>query len=176
VATLGSDPATFTGYADSGLNTQNVLSTVPYTMPVAGFITQVSVYISGDGSAINAQGAIWNVGASCISRSAIKSIAAGSLSVNGQAWQTFPLSIIWVPSGTELFIGCWRDPAKSSVWGTVSGSSYTESTSGSTQAPNSLVGTGQSHAIGAYLTYTPGHYRQRFDIVAFMREVAHPHG
>lgn len=154
--TFGSQPA-FTTWRLTGWNSENNVVCAPVAMPVAGTITSLSCYFSGDTGPLGARLGVWDATGALLASSALFSAAAGTQVVNGQAWQTQNLSSsLHLAAGASVYLGWWRDPANgnSCIWSYGSGNSNTWTTANSTGIANQGVLTAYAQGVGAYATYT----------------------
>jgi hypothetical protein len=119
-----------------------------------GIVTDLYVYVAGDGASVTGQYVIW--GASAILwQSGNLTIPAGSRSIGGQSWQHVAVPNVFIAGGTPINIGWWT--SGNVVW-TVenSGGGTWYLHSQSSPGPISGSNTEGGGNPGAYLVYTPG--------------------
>lgn len=154
--TFGSQPA-FSTWRLTGWNSENNVVCALVSMPVAGTITSLSCYFSGDTGPLGAQMGVWDTAGTLLASTANFSAAAGTQAANGQAWQTQNLSsALHLAAATQVYIGWWRNPANgnSCIWSYGTGNSHTWTTANSTAIGNQGALTAYAQGVGAYATYT----------------------
>ena len=110
-----STPPTYTW---SGVNTLNQ-HCAKVNIPYNGAITQLKVYAAGNGSAVDTRLVLWTVGGAALAQSSTFSMASGSQSPGGQAWNTKSITPYAVSAG-NFWVGLYRDPAGGHIFGTTS--------------------------------------------------------
>lgn len=157
MSTFGQNPGSFNSFAFSGLNNLNQVATSLQSMPATGTIYSVSAFFGGDGASVNARMVVWDSSGNILAQSATFSAPSGSRSTGGQSLQTQNLATpLYLASGTQVYIGFWRDPGGGAVWSfnTASGTwDENTNTSGSPGAFTSLTSnTGQLEAFATYVS------------------------
>lgn len=101
-----------------GVNTYNQ-SASPLTFPSNCAVTQLKVYASGYYASVSTRLALWNAGGSVKVQSSTFTMASGTASVGGQAWQTRSVTSTYLASGT-YWVGLYRNPATGHIIGSTS--------------------------------------------------------
>jgi hypothetical protein len=141
----------------SGANTLNQCGSA-VVMPANGRITDLGVYVSGDGASTSMILCLWDSTGALLAQTASFTCASGSHSVLGQAWQVQNLVTPYqASSGVTYYIGFWRDATKSSIFTVNSSGTFTSNTN-LTGSPGALTLSnpfGTNHSMGVYGDYTP---------------------
>lgn len=155
MATFGQNPGSFNSFSFSGLNNLNQVATSLQTMPATGTIYSVSAFFGGDGASVTARLVIWSSAGAVLAQSASFTAPSGSRSSGGQALQTQPLSTpLYLASGTQVFIGFWRDPAHGAVWSFNTASGTWDENTNTSGSPGAFTGlTSNSGQLQAFATY-----------------------
>lgn len=125
---FGFKPASFSAFDNSGLNTDNEISTTLAAPGISGRIQRLHCYFAGNGQTVTARCVAWlNGGAGICAKSAQFTAPSGSASTGGQTlneqFMDAKFSLL-VNSGALMFLGFWRDASKSSVWSVASTGSF----------------------------------------------------
>ena len=153
MATIGNTAKPTNTQVFTGLNVQNAVA-LKVTMPQAGTITHVGVWMAGYLSACTAKVCVWNssgvlLGESNSFNAPGQSLATGHSAEEYHALQT-PVD---VNNGQVLYIGFVTDPAEARQWGVNgTGTHYRDTDTGSW--PSNASFSSSSGSIGAYATYT----------------------
>jgi hypothetical protein len=156
VATFGNTATPGTGFFfDTRSNTQygSLVGTFP-----GGYITDINVYIAGDGGSTTVKYGIWGSGGTLLWSSAGHTIGGGSRAIHGQAWQTNGVSGsegpgLYLAAGSSLRFGIWA--ASGVVW-TYEGSGTTDFDTGESNITSfASDGTDGGGALGVYVDYIP---------------------
>jgi hypothetical protein len=155
MATLGNSTAPLTGYFYDDTGNSQYMSGA-YQMPTGGgYVTDVYVYVNGDGSSTTGQLCIWDWGGALMWNSGNMTFPAGPRTVGGQSWQHVSGLNVWLPysSNGGYGIGFWA--AGGVVW-TYESSGFTDYDHGpSSPTTFTAVGHDGSGALGAYALYNP---------------------
>lgn len=133
-------------YTYNGLNTNNQHAAA-IALPSNCAITQIKVYASGDGASVSTRLACWNTsanGGAVKAQSATFTMASGSRSVGGQAWNTKTVTATYLTAGTYLF-GLYRNPSGGHIVGTTAtgvGTGYRKDNTATFPSIASMTGTG----------------------------------
>lgn len=111
----GGTPPTYTY---SQVNTLNQ-HCAKVNIPSNGAITQLKVYAAGRLAAVSTRLVLWSVGGAVLAQSSTFSMAQGTESGGGQAWQTKSITAEVVSSG-NYWVGLYRNPTGGHIFGTVS--------------------------------------------------------
>lgn len=155
--TFGQNPGSFNSFSFSGLNNLNQVGTSLQSMPATGTIYSVSCFFGGDGSAVNARLVIWDSSGNILAQTATFSAPSGSRSSGGQSLQTQNLtSPLFLSSGSQVFLGFWRDPAGGAVWSFNTSSGAWNENTNTSGSPGPFTGLssngGQLQAFATYVT------------------------
>lgn len=155
MATLGNSTTPSSGFIYNDYGSGYEYWSGPFTMPTGGgTVTDLYVYVGGDGASSTGNLCIWGSTALLWSSSGI-TFPSNSRTNGGQQWLHVSVPNIVVPAGT-VNLGFWAggnivmtQEASGTMWRSSS------SVGGSpTALPGSPVNAAQ--ALGAYITYTPG--------------------
>ncbi len=141
----------FTNYADQNSSYGNQFATELVTAPCDMWVTEVYWYAAGDGGAVTMTWCLWDSADNLLTNGGPQSVPAGSLSVNGQQWNSQASGFL-IKSGQQMRPGFWWSSG-GAVW------SYSTSISGlantsAVSSPSNLTSTTTTNAgIGAYLVY-----------------------
>lgn len=154
MATLGSAPS-FTTYRFSDTGTScatapNQVSVGDYTMPGAGWVNGIIIYVGGDGATKTMVGCVWNNGDGLIGNGSGVS-GSGSRATGGQGWLTDSCGF-FLASGTVIRIGWTKATGSTMVWSAhgTSGGRW-----GFGSDPGAFVSCGGIEQPGAYISYNP---------------------
>lgn len=131
------------------------------TMPEAGIITTLHVYVSGSGSTITGQLCLWNSSGTLVAQTGNITFSSGSTGINGQATQSHALSSNYLASsGQVLYIGWWRSSSQTANFSYINsgGTIRPQVLSGvsNVSSPTTLtVSTGTTGQLTAWADYTP---------------------
>jgi len=103
-------------YTWFGLNTSNQHAS-PISFPSNCAVTQLKVYAAGRSSSVSTRLCLWSSGGSCLAQSSTFTMAVGSESVGGQAWNTKSITAEVISSGT-YWVGLYRNPSGGHIAGT----------------------------------------------------------
>lgn len=151
--TFGSNPGSFNNFMFTLLNNQNQVATLA-AAPATGTVSQVSVYMAGQGGPVSMQGCVWDAAGNLIGVSGMGAVGAGSDTSGGQFLVTVNVNC-QIVSGLNYYIGFWRDPSAGAVWSFLGGSGtfYTSTTPGSSSAGFLSGLTSNTGQIQAFATY-----------------------
>ena len=150
MATLGNSGAPAGGYVYNDYGS-GIQYWTPFTMPAGGgVVSDVYVYIGGDGVSFTGDLCIW--GASALLWSGSITFPSDPRTSNAQSWLHLTVPSVYVPAGT-VNLGVWAG-------GNIV---TTQETSGTTYRANTSVGspsalgatTSAFNALAAYITYQP---------------------
>lgn len=156
----------FSDYTWGDSDVHNLLSTIPvngtFTMPEAGYINDYAIYAAGDGANVAAEMALQHANLGAVVAFRDFTIASGSRSVGGQAWQVHGGLNIFAAKGTQFVIVLWRaESSQGFVWSWQPGTSYQYDDATEATAPSQGGVLPSTHdlnggdALGAYFDYTP---------------------
>src|SRR5258708_10775028 len=154
MATLGSAPSFNTyRWADVGsdcFTAPNQVSVGDYTMPSAGWVTGVIVFVGGDGSTQTVIGCVWNTGDNLLGNGSGVS-GSGSRGVGSQSWLTCGAGF-FLASGSVIRIGWTKASGATMVWSaqTAGGGRW-----GFGGNPGAFSNCGDIEQPGAYINYNP---------------------
>jgi hypothetical protein len=152
MSTLGSAPSfntwRFSDVGTSCATAPNQVSVGDYTMPSAGWVTGIVIYVGGDGSTKTMIGCVWNTGDGLIGNGSGVS-GSGSRSTNGQSWLTDGCGF-FLASGTVIRIGWTKATGSTMVWSGQTGGSARWGSGGN---PGAFSNCGSIEQVGAYISY-----------------------
>jgi hypothetical protein len=141
----------------SGSNTLNQCGSI-VTMPTAGRIYDLGVYVAGDGSSTPMILCLWDVSGNLLAQTGSFTCPSGSHTVLGQSWQVQNLVTPYqATNGQQLYIGFWRTAANSDIFTVNSAGTFTSNTN-LTGSPGALTLSnpfGVNHSMGVYGDYYP---------------------
>lgn len=135
------------------------------TMPEAGSIKTLHVYVAGNGSTITGQLVLWNASRAIVAQTGniTFSDSAGSpkTNVNQQAWQVADLLTPYnAASGEVLFIGFWRNSAQTANYSYVNSGGEVhpdpQGSTGNVSSPTTLASASVTAQLSAYADYIKG--------------------
>jgi hypothetical protein len=155
VATFGNTSVSFNQfYQNVGSNNQ-VGTRCQATQD--GTITDLTVYMAGDGSGAETVLCVWDDSGNLLAQTAPFTSSVGSFSVGGQANQTAKLlTPLQVTNGTFYYLGFWRKPTHTVDYSTRTGSGTTHKQGSNASAPTSLNTTTVTEVMQAFATYAAG--------------------
>ncbi len=160
MATFGNASTAWVNFLFSGGNTLNQNASGPFTIPEVGLITDLFVYVSGDGQSTNMVLGLWDTSGNLLAQTSSFTCPSGSRSLGGQGWRNASLITPYFAQANDQFlIGFWRDATKSSVFCILGPGSFTGKTnlSGSIGSHSGAANWGGVDGyMGAYAQYTPG--------------------
>ncbi len=124
----------------------------PFTMPAGGgVVTDLYVYIGGDGVSFTGDLCIW--GSTALLWSGSITFPSDGRSTGGQGWLHLTVPSLYIPAGT-VNLGVWA--GGNVVWTYESSGNVYRSNASVGGSPTTLgSGTSASNALGAYIVYTP---------------------
>jgi hypothetical protein len=131
------------------------------TMPEAGLITRLHVYVAGNGGTITGQLVLWNSSRAVVAQTGpITFSAASGTGVNQQSFQAADLLTPYLAAENEvLYVGFWRTPAQTANYSYInSGGEVHPDPQGSTAnvptAPGTLASGSVTAQLSAYAEYS----------------------
>lgn len=153
MSTLGSAPSfNYYFFSDVGSNcatAPNQVAVGDYTMPSAGWVTGIVIYVEGDGSSQTMIGCVWDNGDNLLGNGNGQS-GSGSRSTGGQAWLTSACGF-FLANGKVIRIGWTKATSGTMVWSTNGSTSGGRWGSGSN--PGAFSSCGAIGQPGAYINY-----------------------
>lgn len=155
---FGNDVTPGSGWFFDDVGTSQYGSIISGSFP-GGYVTDIFLYVGGDGSSVNIQYCIWGTGGSLLWNSAAHSIPAGTRSIGGQGWVSNGVTGnpgdpgLFLSAGTNLRLGFQTDGNVVWTWESNGSVEFDRGHS----SPTSFTGDGSegSGALGAYLVYLP---------------------
>jgi len=148
-------------YEWRGANTYNQHCAAIGSVPANAAITQLRAYAAGRTSAVSTYLVLWNAGGSVIKYSSVFSMAAGTETGGGQAWQTKSITAIKVDGGT-YWVGLYRNPSGGHIFGRPSSpgaSAYQKTNTSSFPSLSSMSGystdSGDEVTVGLFYITAP---------------------
>lgn len=117
-AYLGDTGAATYSFNFSGSGSDNIIFMGPFTMPQHGTASSVSIYMGGHTASVNTIFCVWNAAGSLVASSSETSLGTG------RSLKTLSVSAIDLPSGSQYFIGFWRQQNQDAEWGVTNGGSF----------------------------------------------------
>lgn len=154
----GNDNTPSTGFFFDDRGDNQMGTTFGSSFP-GGYVTKIWWYGAGDGGSATVRYVIWGTGGSIIWNSATHSIAGGSRSSGGQAWQSNGVTGgagqpgLQLNPGTNVRLGIWT--SGNVVWTFESSGSVAYDAGHTDVASFSADGTDGSGDFGVYLEYIP---------------------
>lgn len=154
MATLGSAPSFNTfRFADVGFScaqAPNQVSVGDYTMPSAGWVTGVIIYVGGDGSTQTMVGCVWDTGDNLLGNGNSVS-GSGSETTGGQSWLTSGAGF-FLANGKVIRIGWTKATNGTMVWSAQTAGNGRWGFGGN---PGAFSNCGGIEQPGAYISYNP---------------------
>lgn len=154
MATLGSAPSFNTyRFADVGSScatAPNQVSVGDYTMPSAGWVTGVIIYVGGDGSTQTMVGCVWDNSDNLLGNGSGVS-GSGSRGTGSQSWLTSGAGF-FLANGKVIRIGWTKATSATMVWSAQTAGSGRWGSGGS---PGAFSNCGGIEQPGAYISYNP---------------------